>query len=241
MRIIPAIDIIDGKCVRLSKGDYDTKIIYNENPLEVAKSFEAHGIEYLHLVDLDGAKSSKIVNYKILEQIASQTSLQIDFGGGLKSDDDLRIAFESGASQITGGSIAVKNRAIFEKWISEYGSEKIILGADAKDEKVSISGWLEDSNEDLIPFIQQYQNKGIQYVICTDIAKDGMLEGPSFDLYEKILKEAIGVKLIASGGISTFEELPKLAELGCEGTIIGKAIYEGRITLKQLENYILNK
>ena len=241
MRIIPAIDIIDGKCVRLSKGDYDTKIIYNENPLEVAKSFEAHGIEYLHLVDLDGAKSSKIVNYKILEQIATQTSLQIDFGGGLKSDDDLRVAFESGASQITGGSIAVKNRAIFEKWISEYGSEKIILGADAKDEKVAISGWLEDSDEDLIPFIQQYKTKGIQYVICTDIAKDGMLEGPSFDLYKKILAEANGIKLIASGGISTFDELPKLAELGCEGTIIGKAIYEGRITLKQLENYILNK
>jgi phosphoribosylformimino-5-aminoimidazole carboxamide ribotide isomerase len=241
MRIIPAIDIIDGKCVRLSKGDYDTKIIYNENPLEVAKSFEAHGIEYLHLVDLDGAKSSKIVNYKILEQIANQTSLKIDFGGGLKSDDDLRIAFESGANQITGGSIAVKNRAIFEKWISEYGSEKIILGADAKDEKIAVSGWLEDSNEDLIPFIQGYQAKGIQYVICTDIAKDGMLEGPSFDLYEKILKEAIGVKLIASGGISTFDELPRLAELGCEGTIIGKAIYEGRITLKQLENYIIGK
>ena len=241
MRIIPAIDIIDGKCVRLSKGDYDTKIIYNENPLEVAKSFEAHGIEYLHLVDLDGAKSSKIVNYKILEQIANQTSLKIDFGGGLKSDDDLRIAFESGANQITGGSIAVKNRAIFEKWISEYGSDKIILGADAKDEKVAISGWLEDSKEDLIPFIQDYQTKGIQYVICTDIAKDGMLEGPSFDLYEKILAEAKGVKLIASGGISTFDELPKLAELGCEGTIIGKAIYEGRITLKQLENYIIRK
>lgn len=241
MRIIPAIDIIDGKCVRLSKGDYDTKIIYNENPLEVAKSFEAHGIEYLHLVDLDGAKSSKIVNYKILEQIATQTTLKIDFGGGLKSDEDLKIAFESGANQITGGSIAVKNRAIFEKWISEYGSDKIILGADAKDEKIAVSGWLEDSDEDLIPFIQDYQSKGIQYVICTDIAKDGMLEGPSFDLYEKILKEAIGVKLIASGGISTFDELPKLADLGCEGTIIGKAIYEGRITLKQLENYILNK
>jgi len=241
MRIIPAIDIIDGKCVRLSKGDYDTKIIYNENPLEVAKSFEAHGIEYLHLVDLDGAKSSKIVNYKILEQIATQTSLQIDFGGGLKSDDDLKIAFESGASQITGGSIAVKNRAIFEKWISEYGSDKIILGADAKDEKIAVSGWLEDSNEDLIPFIQEYQMKGIQYVICTDIAKDGMLQGPSFELYEKILKEAVGVKLIASGGISTFDELPKLAALGCEGTIIGKAIYEGRITLKQLENYIIRK
>jgi phosphoribosylformimino-5-aminoimidazole carboxamide ribotide isomerase len=251
MRIIPAIDIIDGKCVRLSKGDYDTKIIYNENPLEVAKSFEAHGIEYLHLVDLDGAKSSKIVNYKILEQIATQTSLKIDFGGGLKSDDDLKIAFESGANQITGGSIAVKNRAIFEKWISEYGSDKIILGADAKDEKVAISGWLEDSNEDLIPFIKEYMKKGIDYVICTDIAKDGMLEGPSFDLYEKILDQGTiitddktisrKVKLIASGGISTFDELPKLSELGCEGTIIGKAIYEGRITLKQLENYILNK
>ncbi|PBI90290.1 1-(5-phosphoribosyl)-5-[(5-phosphoribosylamino)methylideneamino] imidazole-4-carboxamide isomerase [Flavobacterium sp. ACN2] len=241
MRIIPAIDIIEGKCVRLSKGDYDTKIIYNENPLEVAKSFEAHGIEYLHLVDLDGAKSSKIVNYKILEQIANQTSLKIDFGGGLKSDDDLRIAFESGANQITGGSIAVKNRAIFEKWISEYGSEKIILGADAKDEKIAVSGWLEESNEDLVPFIQDYQSKGIQYVICTDIAKDGMLQGPSFDLYSKILAEAEGVKLIASGGISTFDELPKLAELGCEGTIIGKAIYEGRISLKQLENFIISK
>jgi len=239
MRIIPAIDIIDGKCVRLSKGDYDTKIIYNENPLEVAKSFEAHGIEYLHLVDLDGAKSSRIVNYKILEQIATQTSLKIDFGGGLKSDDDLRIAFESGANQITGGSIAVKKRTIFEKWISQYGTEKIILGADAKNEKIAVSGWLEESNEDLIPFIQDYQNKGIQYVICTDIAKDGMLQGPSFDLYKKILAEAEGVKLIASGGISTFDELPKLAELGCEGTIIGKAIYEGRIALKQLENYII--
>ncbi|MFD1605135.1 1-(5-phosphoribosyl)-5-[(5-phosphoribosylamino)methylideneamino]imidazole-4-carboxamide isomerase [Flavobacterium artemisiae] len=241
MRIIPAIDIIEGKCVRLSKGDYDTKIIYNENPLEVAKSFEAHGIEYLHLVDLDGAKSSKIVNYKILELIATQTSLKIDFGGGLKSDDDLRIAFESGANQITGGSIAVKNRSIFEIWISEYGTEKIILGADAKDEKIAVSGWLEESNEDLIPFIQDYQSKGIQYVICTDIAKDGMLQGPSFDLYSKILAEANGIKLIASGGISTFDELPKLAELGCEGTIIGKAIYEGRITLKQLENYIISK
>ena len=241
MRIIPAIDIIEGKCVRLSKGDYNTKIIYNENPLEVAKSFEAHGIEYLHLVDLDGAKSSKIVNYKILEQIATQTSLKIDFGGGLKSDADLKIAFESGANQITGGSIAVKNREIFQKWISEYGSHKIILGADAKDEKVAVSGWLEDSDEDLVPFIQNYQKKGIQYVICTDIAKDGMLEGPSFDLYAKILAEAEGIKLIASGGISTFDELPKLAELGCEGTIIGKAIYEGRITLKQLENYIIRK
>ncbi|MEO8234552.1 MAG: 1-(5-phosphoribosyl)-5-[(5-phosphoribosylamino)methylideneamino]imidazole-4-carboxamide isomerase [Flavobacterium sp.] len=240
MRIIPAIDIIDGKCVRLSKGDYNTKIIYNENPLEVAKEFEAHGIQYLHLVDLDGAKSSQIVNYKILEQIASQTSLKIDFGGGLKSDNDLRIAFESGANQITGGSIAVKNPDLFKEWILKYGSDKIILGADANNEKVAVSGWLEESKEELIPFIQNYQNNGIQYVICTDIAKDGMLEGPSFDLYAKILQEAKGIKLIASGGISAFDELPKLAELGCEGTIIGKAIYENRITLKQLENFILS-
>ena len=205
----------------------------------MAKSFEAHGIEYLHLVDLDGAKSSKIVNYKILEQIATQTNLKIDFGGGLKSDSDLKIAFENGANQITGGSIAVKNPAVFENWIAIYGADKIILGADASNEKVAISGWLEDSGEDLIPFIQDYQNKGIDYVICTDIAKDGMLEGPSFDLYAKILAKAKGIKLIASGGISTFDELPKLAALGCEGTIIGKAIYEGRISLKQLENYIL--
>ncbi|WP_304156070.1 1-(5-phosphoribosyl)-5-[(5-phosphoribosylamino)methylideneamino]imidazole-4-carboxamide isomerase [Mesonia mobilis] len=245
MRIIPAIDIIDGKCVRLSKGDYNTKKIYNEHPLEVAKQFEAHGIQYLHLVDLDGAKSKHIVNYKILEEIASKTSLKIDFGGGLKSNDDLRIAFESGAQQITGGSIAVKDKPLFSNWIKDYGSEKIILGADANDEKIAVSGWQEDSEENLIPFIQQYQEKGIQYVICTDISKDGMLEGPSFELYKKILTETVTssgvekIKLIASGGISSFGELPKLAEMGCEGTIIGKAIYENRISLKQLENYIL--
>ena len=241
MRIIPAIDIIDGKCVRLSKGDYDTKKIYNVDPLEVAKSFENHGIQYLHLVDLDGAKSNKIVNHKILEQLASQTSLKIDFGGGLKSDADLKIAFESGANQITGGSIAVKNPNLFKEWIAKYGADKIILGADANNEKVAISGWLEDSKENLIPFIQSYQGNGIQYVICTDIAKDGMLEGPSFNLYKKILSQTTNLKLIASGGISTFDELPKLAEMGCEGTIIGKAIYEGRITLKQLENFIISR
>ena len=240
MRLIPAIDIIDGKCVRLSKGDYDTKKIYNENPLEVAKSFEAHGIQYLHLVDLDGAKSSRIVNYKVLEQIASKTSLKIDFGGGLKSDADLKIAFESGANQITGGSIAIKQPEVFKSWIQQYGADKIILGADAMNEKVAISGWLEESKEEVIPFIQNYQKEGIQYVICTDISKDGMLEGPSFELYQRILEQTKDVKLIASGGISTFDELPKLAELGCEGTIIGKAIYEGRITLKQLEKYITN-
>lgn len=247
MRIIPAIDIIEGKCVRLSKGDYDTKKIYNENPIEVAKSFEAHGIEYLHLVDLDGAKSSQIVNYKVLEQIASKTNLKIDFGGGLKSDADLKIAFENGANQITGGSIAIKQPEIFKSWIQQYGADKIILGADAMNEKVAISGWLEESKEEVIPFIQSYQQEGIQYVICTDISKDGMLEGPSFELYQRILDSDLSnrteprLKLIASGGISTFDELPKLAELGCEGTIIGKAIYEGRISLKQLEDYIINK
>ena len=241
MRLIPAIDIIDGKCVRLSKGDYDTKKIYNENPLEVAKSFEAHGIQFLHLVDLDGAKSSRIVNYKVLEQIASKTNLKIDFGGGLKSDADLKIAFESGANQITGGSIAIKQPEVFKSWIQQYGADKIILGADAMNEKVAISGWLEESKEEVIPFIQSYQQEGIQYVICTDISKDGMLEGPSFELYQRILEQTKDLKLIASGGISTFDELPKLAELGCEGTIIGKAIYEGRFSLKQLEDYIINK
>lgn len=240
MRIIPAIDIIDGKCVRLSKGDYDTKKIYNENPLEVAKEFEAHGIKHLHLVDLDGAKSKHIVNHKVLEQIATKTGLQIDFGGGLKTDEDLRIAFESGAKQITGGSIAVKDPDTFLGWIEKHGADKIILGADAMDEKVAVSGWLEESKEELIPFIQSYQSKGIQYVICTDISKDGMLEGPSFELYSRILSQTTDLKLIASGGISTFNELPKLAEMGCEGTIIGKAIYENRISLKQLESYILN-
>ena len=241
MRIIPAIDIIEGKCVRLSKGDYNTKKIYNENPLEVAKSFEDAGIEYLHLVDLDGAKSSKIINHKVLEEIATKTNLKIDFGGGLKTDADLKIAFESGANQITGGSIAVKNPDVFKNWISTFGSNKIILGADANNRKIAVSGWLEESNEEVIPFIQNYQKEGISYVICTDIAKDGMLEGPSFELYKDILSSCKNAKLIASGGISTFDELPKLAELGCEGTIIGKAIYEGRITLKQLENFILNQ
>ena len=241
MRIIPAIDIIEGKCVRLSKGDYATKKVYNENPLEVAQEFQDHGIEYLHLVDLDGAKSKHIVNHKILEQIASKTNLKIDFGGGLKSNEDLKIAFESGANQITGGSIAVKNPTIFKNWLLQYGDDKIILGADALDEKVAINGWLEESDKELIPFIEEYQKEGVSYIVCTDISKDGMLEGPSFELYEKILKRVQNIKLIASGGISTFEEIPQLAKLGCDGTIIGKAIYEGRISLKQLENYIINK
>ncbi|TWO33018.1 1-(5-phosphoribosyl)-5-[(5-phosphoribosylamino)methylideneamino]imidazole-4-carboxamide isomerase [Seonamhaeicola sediminis] len=244
MRIIPAIDIIEGKCVRLTKGDYDTKKIYNENPLEVAKMFEDSGIEYLHLVDLDGAKAKHIVNYKVLEQIAAKTKLKIDFGGGLKSDEDLHIAFNSGARQITGGSIAVNDVKTFEGWITKYGSEKIILGADSNAGKIAISGWQEDSNEDLIPFIKAYQKKSIQYVICTDIAKDGMLEGPSVNLYKQIIAECSNssngqsVKLIASGGISHIDELPVLKEIGCEGVIMGKALYENRISLKQLEKFV---
>ncbi len=244
MRIIPAIDIIDGKCVRLTKGDYDTKKIYNENPLEVAKMFEASGIEYLHLVDLDGAKAQHIVNYKVLEQIASKTNLKIDFGGGLKTNEDLYIAFNSGARQITGGSIAIKDPETFKGWISKYGTEKIILGADSNAGKIAISGWQENSTEDVIPFIKGYQKQRIQYVICTDISKDGMLEGPSFDLYKDIISECTNsssgqsIKLIASGGISKIDELPKLITLGCEGVIIGKAIYENRISLKQLEKFV---
>lgn len=239
MRIIPAIDIIDGKCVRLSKGDYSTQKTYNEDPLEVAKAYENHGIEYLHLVDLDGAKSKHIVNHKVLETIATKTNLKIDFGGGLKSDDDLRIAFESGAKQITGGSIAVKDPDTFTSWIEHYGAEKIILGADVKGEYIATDGWLETSDQSLFDFLAHYQTKGIQHTICTDISKDGMLQGPSFDLYQKILSET-EVKLIASGGISQFDELPRLAEMGCEGTIIGKAIYENRISLKQLEQFIFS-
>ena len=240
MRIIPAIDIIDGKCVRLSKGDYSTQKTYNENPLEVAKAFEDHGIEYLHLVDLDGAKSKHIVNHKVLETIATKTNLKIDFGGGLKTDEDLRIAFESGAQQVTGGSIAVKQPEVFSEWISSYGAEKIILGADVKGEYIATDGWLETSDQSLFDFLTHYQARGIQYTICTDISKDGMLQGPSFDLYQKIIAET-QVKLIASGGISQFDELPRLAEMGCEGSIIGKAIYENRISLKQLENFIVNR
>lgn len=244
MRIIPAIDIIEGKCVRLTKGDYNTKKVYNENPLEVAKQFEASGIEYLHLVDLDGAKEKHIVNYKILEQIASKTSLRIDFGGGLKTNEDLYIAFNSGAKQITGGSIAIKDSKTFEGWIQKYGSQKIILGADSKDGKIAISGWKEQSNEDIIPFIKRYQKKRIQYVVCTDISKDGMLEGPSLDLYKQIIQECSSssdgqsIKLIASGGVSSLEDLNKLKDLGCEGVIIGKALYEGHIHLRDLERYI---
>ena len=237
MRIIPAIDIIDGKCVRLTKGDYNTEKVYSTNPVEVAKDYEANGIKYLHLVDLDGAKSSHIVNHKILHDIATQTSLKIDFGGGIKTDDDARIAFDNGASQITGGSIAVQNPALFQSWINKYGADKIILGADSLHRKIATHGWLQQSELDVIDFINQYQERGITYVICTDISKDGMLQGPSFNLYSEILYNN-KIKLIASGGVSEMKDVYKLAEIGCEGAIIGKAIYENRITMKQLSKFI---
>lgn len=237
MRIIPAIDIIDGKCVRLSKGDYGTKKIYNENPVEVAKEFESFGIKYLHLVDLDGAKSKHIVNQKVLENIARETSLQIDFGGGLKTLEDIEIAFNSGAKQITIGSIAIQNPEFCFSLIEKYGSEKIILGADCENRKIKTSGWLEESNQDVIDFILYYQKKEIQNVICTDISKDGMLEGASEDLYKEILDKT-KIQLIASGGISCIEDVYKMKEIGCSGTIIGKAIYEGRISLKELERFV---
>jgi len=233
MRVIPAIDIINGKCVRLTKGDYSTQKIYNENPLEVAKEFEANGIEFLHLVDLDGARSAHIVNHKALYQISSKTHLKIDFGGGLKSNEDVTIAFENGAAQITGGSIAVQNEELFLSWLGNYGPEKIILGADAKERMIATQGWLVSSDNDVIEFICAYFKKGISYVVCTDIAKDGMLEGPSIELYKDILQK-INVHLIASGGVSSIDDLIKLKEIGCEAAIVGKAIYEGRISLKQL-------
>ena len=239
MRIIPAIDIIEGKCVRLTKGDYSTQKTYNENPLEVAKAFEAHGIAYLHLVDLDGAKAKHIVNHKVLENLASKTQLKIDFGGGLKSNEDLRIAFECGAQQITGGSIAVKEPQVFNQWLKDYGSDKIILGADVKNEWIATDGWTKTSSLSLFDFLEDYQKQGVKYTICTDISKDGMLMGPAFDLYQKILGQT-DLKLIASGGVSSIEDLPRLAALGCEGSILGKAIYENRISLKALEHFIIN-
>ncbi len=234
MRIIPAIDIIEGKCVRLSKGDYNTKKIYHENPLEIAKAFEDNGIEYLHLVDLDGAKSQHIINYKALESICTKTNLKVDFGGGLKSDEDVRIVFESGANQITGGSIAVKQPEVFKGWLKKYGANKIILGADCKDRKIATSGWLETSKLDVVDFIKKYEQEGVKYVISTDIAKDGMLLGTSNKLYKEIMNKS-NVKLIASGGVSNIEDLIQLKKLGCEGAIIGKAFYEGNITLSQLK------
>ena len=234
IELIPAIDIIEGKCVRLTQGDYDTKKVYNEDPLEVAKMFEDYGIRRLHVVDLDGARQGRIINYRILERLATYTSLVIDFGGGLKQDNDLEIAFESGAQMVTGGSIAVKNPNTFKSWISKFGSEKIILGADAKYKRIAISGWEETTDNELIPFIQHYHQEGISKSICTDISRDGMLQGPAIDLYKEILEQIPQLYLIASGGVSSIQDIEKLAEAGIPAVIFGKAIYEGKIQLKDL-------
>lgn len=238
MRIIPAIDVINGECVRLSKGDYNKKTIYSKNVLDVAKNFEDNGIQFLHLVDLDGAKQNRIINYKILDQISSKTNLIIDFGGGLKSEEDIKIAFESGAKQVTLGSVAVKNPKLFLESLEKYGSEKIILGADTKKEKIAVSGWLEESEMNIYNFIKEKMQVGIRYVISTDINKDGMLEGPSFGLYEKIIAENPDIKLIASGGVTSTNDLVQLKSLDCEGSIIGKALYEKRISLNDLKPFL---
>lgn len=239
IEIIPAIDLIDGKCVRLSQGDYSQKTIYNENPLEVAKMFADAGIRRLHLVDLDGAKAHHIVNHNVLEKISTQTNLVVDFGGGLKSDNDLRIAFECGAQMVTGGSIAVRNPEVFSSWIEKFGAEKIILGADVKNEKIAVGGWIETTDIELIPFVQKFMQQGISKVICTDISKDGMLQGTSIELYKKMLYSEPEMYLIASGGVSSINDIVLLEEFSVPAVIIGKAIYEGNIQLKDLEVFIL--
>lgn len=241
IELVPAIDMIEGKCVRLTQGDYDTQKIYNESPLEVAKQFQDAGVTRLHMVDLDGAKAGHIVNSRMLEKVASHTDLSIDFGGGLKSDDDLHIAFDCGAQMVTGGSIAVKNPDLFLSWITRYGSERIILGADAKEKKIAISGWKEGTAIDLIPFIKDYQSKGISKVICTDIARDGMLQGPAVKLYQEMQQEMPGLYVIASGGVSSMGDIERLEEANIPAVIFGKAIYEGRISLKEIETFIVRK
>jgi phosphoribosylformimino-5-aminoimidazole carboxamide ribotide isomerase len=233
MRIIVAMDIIDGKCVRLSRGDFSTKKIYNEDPLEIAFKVEDNGIKFLHLVDLEGAKNKKIENLKILEKIAWKTNLKIDFGGGLRKYEDLITVFNAGARQVTAGSIAVTDPHMFLEWLAKLGQEKLILGADCIDRKVSTGGWLENSNKEIISFISDFRSKGVKYTICTDIKKDGMLQGPSTKLYKDIL-DAVKINLIASGGISSIKDVEDVQEAGCEGVIIGKAIYEGKITLMEL-------
>ena len=238
IELIPASDIIDGKCVRLSQGDYDTKKIYNENPLEVAKEFEANGIQRLHVVDLDGAKSSHVVNYKVLDAIAGHTSLTIDFGGGIKTDEDLMIAFENGAHMVTLGSVAVKKPELFKKWLHQYGAEKIILGADVKDNRISVSGWLEEGPQELMPFLTNYTQEGVSKVLCTDISRDGMLQGPSIELYKQVMQRFPTMHLIASGGVSGVDDIIRLDEAGIPAVVFGKALYEGRITMKDLKRFM---
>jgi phosphoribosylformimino-5-aminoimidazole carboxamide ribotide isomerase len=237
MHIIPAIDLIDGKCVRLTQGDYDQKTVYHEDPLAVAQEFEQAGIRRLHVVDLDGARGGGIVNHRVLERIAGSTDLHIDWGGGMKSDEDLRIAFESGAAQVTGGTIAVKQPEVFLGWLQRYGAERIILGTDVRGDKIAVSGWGEASDRELFEFLADYVARGVRYTICTDVSKDGLLQGTARELYARIRREQPEVKLIASGGVTTTDDLDALAELDCYGVIVGKAIYEGRISLGELSAY----
>ncbi|SFE67394.1 1-(5-phosphoribosyl)-5-[(5-phosphoribosylamino)methylideneamino]imidazole-4-carboxamide isomerase [Thermoflexibacter ruber] len=235
MDIIPAIDIINGKCVRLSQGDFNQQKQYNENPLEVAQQFESAGLRRLHLVDLDGARQKKIVNHKVLENIAKNTKLKIDFGGGVQSDDDIKLAFDSGAAQVTGGSIAIRQPALFEKWLQLYGAERIILGADVKEDKIAISGWQETSDITVTSFIKGYLQKGVKYVICTDVSKDGMLAGTSIELYKHLRQNLPHASLIASGGVSNLQDLIDLKNIGMKGAIVGKALYENKINLEELK------
>lgn len=237
MQIIPAIDLIDGKCVRLTEGDYAQKKIYNEDPLEVAKAFEGIGLMRLHLVDLDGAKAGEVVNWKVLEKIANQTALKIDFGGGIKKESTLKSVIDAGATYATIGSLAVNNRELFEEWIEQFGAEVFMLGADVYKEKIAIGGWVEKTNIDVYEFIKSYMNKGISQIFCTDIQKDGKLEGPSIELYKNIIEQCASLNLIASGGVSNMQDLKDLRKIGCKASIVGKAIYENRITLKELASF----
>jgi len=240
MQIIPAIDIIDGKCVRLTQGDYAQKKIYNERPLEVALEFQDAGLNRLHLVDLDGAKAGAVKNWKVLELLAAKTNLVIDFGGGIKKEEDLKIVFNSGASMATIGSLAVKDEALFVEWLLAYGAEKFLLGADVKDEKIAIAGWIETTDIWIYDFIEKYQAHGVQQIFCTDVSKDGKLEGPSVALYKSIIGKSPGLFFVASGGVSSMKDLHSLREIGCKGAIVGKAIYENRISLKELEEFNLS-
>jgi phosphoribosylformimino-5-aminoimidazole carboxamide ribotide isomerase len=237
MQIIPAIDIIEGKCVRLTEGDYAQKKIYNEDPLEVAKQFEGVGLMRLHLVDLDGAKSGKVINWKVLEKIANKTNLVIDFGGGIKTEATLKTVLDTGATYATIGSLAVKERAIFEQWIERFGADIFMLGADVHTEKIAVGGWLETTEIDVYDFIGSYMNKGVTQLFCTDIQKDGKLEGPSIELYQKILQQFPTLQLIASGGVSQLKDLEELRTIGCSAAIVGKAIYENKISLTELSTF----
>lgn len=237
IELIPAIDIIDGKCVRLTKGDYATTKVYNEDPLEVALEIESYGLCRLHVVDLDGAKSKHVVNYRVLERIATHTSLVIDFGGGIKSDEDLHIAFDNGARMVTVGSIASRQPELFLRWLEQYGGDKMILGADTRDGFISVNGWQEESKQELLPYLDEYIAQGVKNVLCTDIHKDGMLQGPSIELYKEIMTAFPTLHLIASGGVSSLDDIRRLNEAGIPAVVFGKALYEGRFTLKDLSEF----